>query len=248
MNKSEVLNIAKAQLALDYNCLVSDLEKPGVTITENKCLDGRRPYDANGWFLKILVFGNSAIVSCDPKIRPWVEENLGPLKADWLFDYDMLRGIDQALNNFGYEIERTPHFYLPDPNAPKVSPVMPIEWFEEAMIVQFEDDRRFGEAFVFDDNYPDVLGVAAYEGDSIIGMAGASADSHTMYQIGIDVIEAGRGKGIGANLTALLKQELLARGKVPFYGTGLSHIHSKNVAINAGFFPAWVELYTKPVK
>ena len=54
-----------------------------------------------------------------------------------------------------------------------------------------------------------------------------------------------RGRDIGTNLVTLLKQELLKRGKVPFYGTAVSHIISKNIAINAGFFPAWAEVYSK---
>lgn len=110
---------------------------------------------------------------------------------------------------------------------------MPIQWYEQADIGQFQGDNRFSEAFVFDDQFPDVLGVAAIDNGAIIGMAGATADCYSMYQIGIDVLESGRGKGLGTNLTALIKQELLARGKVPFYGTGLSHIPSKNVAINS---------------
>jgi len=54
-----------------------------------------------------------------------------------------------------------------------------------------------------------------------------------------------RGKGIGTNLVALLKQEMLKCGKISFYGTSVSHIISKNVAINTGFFPAWTEVYSR---
>lgn len=79
-------------------------------------------------------------------------------------------------------------------------------------------------------------------------MAGASEDSKTLYQIGIDVLPEYRGKGIGTNLVALLKQELLKRGKIPFYGTAVSHIISKNTAINAGFFPAWAEVYSRKLE
>lgn len=69
----------------------------------------------------------------------------------------------------------------------------------------------------------------------------------TLCQIGIDVLPQYRGKGIGTNLVTLLKQELLNRGKIPYYGTAVSHINSKNVAINAGFFPAWAEVYSRKI-
>jgi len=39
--KSEILNMAKKQLALDYNCQLSDFEKEGNTITENPLIEGK---------------------------------------------------------------------------------------------------------------------------------------------------------------------------------------------------------------
>lgn len=129
----------------------------------------------------------------------------------------------------------------------RIKPCAKIRWVEKDEILQFEDDSRFNQAFTFGDNAPDVLGVAALDGDIIMGMAGSSKDSKTLYHIGIDVLPEYRGKGIGANLVAILKQEILRRGKIPFYGTSVSHMVSRNVAINAGFFPAWVELYSKRI-
>lgn len=92
-----------------------------------------------------------------------------------------------------------------------------------------------------------MLAVAAFDGDKIMGMAGASADSKNMWQIGIDVLPEYRSKRIGRSLVALLKNEILRRGKVPFYSTSGSHFHSQNIAINSGFFPIWAELYSKRI-
>ena len=122
------------------------------------------------------------------------------------------------------------------------------EKYEYKDIFQFKDDIRFGEAFVFNENYPDMLAVAAFEGDNIMGMAGASADSKTMWQIGINVLPEYRSRSIGKNLVRLLKNEILKRDKIPFYGTVESHIYSQNIAISAGFFPSWAELYSKAIK
>jgi hypothetical protein len=77
-----------------------------------------------------------------------------------------------------------------------------------------------------------------------MGMAAASADSETLWQIGIDVLPSFRGLGLGTALVSLLTAEVLRRDKVPFYGTAGSHFHSQNIAINAGYFPAWAELYS----
>ena len=42
-----------------------------------------------------------------------------------------------------------------------------------------------------------------------------------------------------------LKQEIIARGKVPYYGTAESHAISRNVAIGSGFLPAWCEIQVR---
>lgn len=44
-------------------------------------------------------------------------------------------------------------------------------------------------------------------------------------------------------LVEIIKNEILNMGKLPFYGTAMSHIASQRVALNAGFYPAWIELY-----
>lgn len=63
-----------------------------------------------------------------------------------------------------------------------------------------------------------------------------------MFQIGIDVAEKYRRKGIASALTSRLALEILALGKVPFYCAAWSNIKSVRNAIKAGFRPAWVEL------
>lgn len=73
-------------------------------------------------------------------------------------------------------------------------------------------------------------------------MAGASRDGENMWQIGINVMEEASGQGIGQNIVKLLKEEILNRGKVPFYGTVESHIISQRVALSSGFYPVFAEI------
>ena len=114
-------------------------------------------------------------------------------------------------------------------------------------IEDFRGDSRFDEAFAFCADAPDVLGVSAAVDGKLAGMAGASCDSPAMWQIGINVEPAYRGKGVGTMLVSLLKNEILRRGLLPFYGTSISHLASQRVALGAGFIPAWVELITSKI-
>lgn len=244
-SKTEIVQIAKKQLALDYNCKLCDFEKEKNTIVENNLINGRRIYDHDGCFLKILCFGGKAIINASPKLIPWCEEKLLNRDAAWLFEYPKLRAIDNKLQEFGHEIADIHHYYLPHPGVSKPEPSIDVKWYEAEDILQFEGDDRFDEALLFDKKNPDMLAVVAFDGDNIMGMAGATGDSETMWQIGINVLPEYRGKGIGTTLVALLKNEVLKRGKIPFYGTVESHFHSQNIAINAGFFPVWAELYSE---
>ncbi len=121
-----------------------------------------------------------------------------------------------------------------------------VRWFEGEELEQFRNDSRFNVyALSFSPTQPDRLAVAAYDGDEIIAMAGCSEDGAHLWQIGIDSVPGYEGKGIAANLVTLLKQEIIVRGKVPYYGTAESHAVSRSVAIKSGFLPAWCEIQTK---
>ena len=74
------------------------------------------------------------------------------------------------------------------------------------------------------------------------GMAGVSRDGEYLWQIGINVDKDYAGQGLGHKLVRALKEEVLRRGKVPFYGTSESHTLSQTVGLKAGFVPAWTEV------
>lgn len=122
-----------------------------------------------------------------------------------------------------------------------------IVWYRGEEIEQFRGDSRFNEAYTFDKNAPDVIGVGAWKNGEICGMAGASADSPTMWQIGINVLPEARKQGIATMLVSLLKNQILAEGKLPYYGTAFSHIASQKVALHSGFSLSWMELVTERV-
>ena len=92
-----------------------------------------------------------------------------------------------------------------------------------------------------------MLAIGAYDGDTLIGMAGCSADCDSMWQIGIDVLPAYRRQGIASALTSRLAIEIFNRGKVPFYCAAWSNVKSVRNAIRSGFRPAWVEMTAKPI-
>lgn len=244
-----ILNRVKKQLARDYNCSVLDFDNKNNLVTDINEIEGARKYSDDKEILKILIFNGKAVISADECIKGWCIEKFAKGNGDWLFLYSILRRIDEKLKEFGYEIDNTHHYYLPYDLSSEEETIENLKWYEQDDIKQFEDDDRFDEAFAFDKNFPDVLAVAQLDDENnIIGMAGASKDSEEMWQIGINIMPDAEGKGVGKKLVTALKNEILRRGKIPFYGTVESHIISQKVALASGFYPVFAELKVRKIK
>ena len=63
-----------------------------------------------------------------------------------------------------------------------------------------------------------------------------------MVREGIRKEQTGSRKRIRTMLVTLLKNEILRRGCLPYYGTAVSHIASQKAALGSGALPAWAEL------
>ncbi len=103
----------------------------------------------------------------------------------------------------------------------------------------------WGNALCADRKELDVLGVGAYDGEKLIGLAACSADCDNMWQIGVDVLPEYRRMGIASSLTSNLAIEIIERGKVPFYCCAWSNLKSVKNALRSGFMPGWVEMTVK---
>lgn len=240
--------ITKSQLACDFNCINNDFGTKSAVFNTNALRPGRRIYKSDGCLLKIVSYLGTAAFMADHVLLSWLKDRFEKVDAAWIFQYQQLKEIDKKLFEYGHEIADVHHYYLPKKEVEVKESSFEIKWYSQEEILEFKSENPFHEAFAFDEKHPDILGVAAINEGIIIGMAGASSDSETMWQIGIDVIPEFRGKGVASLLTTLLKNRILELGKVPFYGTVESHHLSKMVAINAGFYPAWAELYSKPIE
>ncbi|MCF0148337.1 MAG: GNAT family N-acetyltransferase [Clostridium sp.] len=248
MEYSKILIKAKEQLSKDYNCTIDDFNNNENLITNLKEIIGARKYNNDKEILKILIFNGKLVVSAEEAIKGWCIENLLKFPGEWLFLYSVLRRIDKKLNEFGYEIEDTHHYYLPIDENYVDTNNLKLKFYEKDEILQFKDDSRFDETFAFNENYPDVLAVAALDNEgNIIGMAGASEDSNIMWQIGVNVLPEAKGNGVATTIVKALKNEILKRGKIPFYGTVESHIISQKVALKSGFYPVFAEVKIRKI-
>ncbi|MBR2582100.1 MAG: GNAT family N-acetyltransferase [Oscillospiraceae bacterium] len=236
------------QLALDYCCGAEEVRAGGNVFTASRPLEGRRRFQEQAdCALRIAAVNGKLLFTGREELVALCRELYAGSGSEWFFEPDTLRGLEALLAREGLEIGMLhPFFIAGRPTEPRAADCE-LRWYEREEIETFRGDGRFGEAFCFCPEAPDVLGVAALREGRIIGMAGASADSPTMWQIGINVDPACRGEGVATLLVTLLKNEILKKGILPFYGTSLSHIASQRVALASGFLPAWAELVTEEI-
>ena len=243
-SKKELLDIIKGQLSIEYNCSVNDFSLSDNIVTTQKNSPQRRQYFDGTFFFQMVTFGDNVIISADECIHEWLNEYVKDKKGHWIFEHNNLLKIEQKLNEYNKNLSQTHHMFLSFKGIIQKDIDVKIKWFENENIHQFYDLKMFPNAIAKKHNpkRPDVLAVAAYNGNDIIAMAGCSADTPLLWQIGVDVNEKFSGKGIGTYLVTLLKNEIENRGKIPFYGTSLSNLYSWGVALNSGFSPVWIEI------
>lgn len=194
----------------------------------------------------MVTLGKNAVITADERMHDWLRMWCNDKQGFWLFEHGHLMELEEELQKYGKTLGQSHHMFLPKSEIAEVSVDFDIKWLEQSELAPLYGRSEFPNALCssFKPERPDVLAVAAMEDGKIIGLAGCSADTPLFWQIGIDVLSAYRGRRIGTTLVQLLKNEVFKRGAIPFYGTSLSNLHSWNIAINCGFYPAWVQIST----
>lgn len=249
MEFPEYTELLKKQLAIDLNCAASDFDKEENVIVSAAANEGRRMYSEEKYFFLMATLGKNAVISADERLHPFLTEYIKDRSGHWLFEQEKLVVLNNELNKFGYRLCRSHHMNLPKFDVTFTSNI-PVKWFAgREQIEPFYEGNRFPNALCarYIENRPDRLAVCAYDGEKIMGMSGCSEDAPGWFQIGIDVFPEYRGMGIGTYLSLLMKNEIIRRGGIPFYGTAAANIHSQNIAMNCGFRPAWVEIEAEKI-
>jgi GNAT superfamily N-acetyltransferase len=242
--KEEIMTIIKEQLSLEYNCFTNDFSKSENIITTIENNNGRRLYKDEHFF-KMVTLGNNAVISSEECIQNWLKNFVKEKKGYHLFEHHNLMVIENELKKYNKSLRQSFHFFISYNSIEFKRTGLKIKWFEKDSLKEFYGKKLFENNAISiepNENRPDVLAVAAYDDNKIIGIAGCSADTPILWQIGIDVDEKYREKGIGTYLVLVLKKEIEKRNKIPFYATSLSNIFSWKIALKCGFSPTWIEI------
>lgn len=250
MTKDLAFETAYRQLALDLNTTPERIQEGGVIFTLPALNPGRRAYSREMPFFEMATIGTATVIMANeglwPALRDWSKDAEEP---HWLLEFPRMQKLAEILAPYGYGLTQSFHHYLPSRDfVPAAAPKgLTLKLLEREDIAAYYPNEAWPNALQGQENpaRPDVLALLALDGGASAAMAGASADSPSLWQIGIDVLPNYRGRGLGTLLVENLAYEVERRGALPFYGTSLSNIHSQNIVWKCGFRPAWVGVSAK---
>ncbi len=245
MTNKEILSAALTQSAIDLNCDPDDFFKSKNIIVISKKNKNARKYLELPFECNLVYYGNNIVASVNENISETVKKYIEKYPPEHCFETPAMNVLSDELNKFGLKICFMAEYFLPDINILKKLECK----FETRILTQ----ENFAELYLPEWSNAlcekrkelDVLGVGAYDGNKLIGLAACSADCENMWQIGIDVLPEYRRNGIASALTSELALEILKRGKIPFYCAAWSNIKSVRNAVKSGFRPAWAEMTAK---
>lgn len=245
MKNREILQIAMQQSAYDLNCKAEDFlaEENIVNISKKHPL--ARKYLQLPLACDLVSYGANVVAQASEELQLSVKEYIDRFPAERCFETPQLHVLQRILDPYGVRVCFMAEYFLPDVDA-----VKPLSCGYEMRTLHSGDFAElylpeWGNALCEKRKELDVLGVGAYDGGRLIGLAACSADCETMWQIGVDVLPQYRQQGIASALTSRLALEILDAGKVPFYCAAWSNIKSVRNAIRCGFRPAWVQVTAK---
>ncbi len=246
MDNNFILKTAMQQSAIDLCADVHDFEKHENIIVLSHINDSARRYLKLPFSCQLVSYGNNIVASVAPEFYEITESYINSFPVEHCFETPNMHVLNDALLKKGQKVCFMAEYFLPD-----ISVLHELDCPYSLRVLTQKDFAdlylpEWSNALCADRKHLDVLGVGAYDGEKLVGLAGCSADCETMWQIGIDVLPDYRKQGIASALTSRLAVEIVNRGKVPFYCAAWCNIKSVRNAIRSGFRPAWVEMTAKP--
>ena len=248
MTQQRIWDTALRQSAIDMGCAPEDFLRHENVIVPSRAEARARAYLTLPFPVELVSYGHNVVASVQPEYRQITEDYLGRFPGAYCFQTPNLYALDEALAPLGLRVCYMSEYFLPDLSALRAQTCD----FALRLLgpAEFADLYRpeWSNALCESRRALDVLGVGAYDGGALVGLAGCSADCEDMWQIGVDVLPCYRGRGIASALTGRLTAEILGRDKVPFYCAAWSNLASVRSALRCGFRPAWTELTIRPAE
>ncbi|MBR6812584.1 MAG: GNAT family N-acetyltransferase [Oscillospiraceae bacterium] len=247
MTNAQILRVALEQSAIDCNCSPEDFLKDENTVTLSRVHPKARAYLPLPFKCDLVTYGRGIVAQTSQELSGAVKKFIDSYPNEHCFETPNIHALDVLIAPYGLKTCFMAEYFLPD-----IERLKELECDFELKVLTPADFSelyipRWSNALCEKRRELDTLAVGAYDGETLIGLAGCSRDCETMYQIGVDVLAEYRHRGVAAAVTSKLALEILALGKVPFYCAAWSNIASVRNALKCGFKPAWASLTARDI-
>lgn len=236
MDRYEVISKVKKQLALDFNCSERDFDSYKIVITELKENSNRA--------MQAACFGGSAVFSVKPSMASDFKRILEGKDPDWIFDSNSLIMLTEILYLHGHNLDNIYEYSVADVDMPKTEAKFDFE------TVRSDFERYSCEPVVkealepFDKKSPAIEIIARKDG-KIIGAVAAFEKGSDLMEVSLAVAPEEKFGFAPENILAVAKDIIIDLGKIPYFGGASSKI-SHSTGTNAGFFPFWTQIVSRP--
>ena len=247
MTNKDVWRIALQQSAYDFGCAPEDFLRSDNVMTVSRSDPRARKYLPLPFACDLVSYGSNIVAQTSKELAAVVKSYIDKYPTEHCFETPNMHVLDALLEPYGYKVCYMAEYFLPN-----LERLRSLDCGYEMRVLHQPDFAElylpeWSNALCEKRKELDVLGVGAYDGDKLIGLAGCSADCEDMYQIGIDVLPQYRRQGVASALTSRLALEVLKLDKVPFYCAAWCNIKSARNAVKCGFSPAWAELTARDI-
>ncbi len=214
MTNKEIMDIAMQQSAYDTNAKVSDFLQDTNVFVKSGVGPLARKYYKEPIACNFVSYGSNIVASVKDEYREIVERYLSKYEFYHCFETPNMHWLDERMKEKGYRVCFMAEYFLPDMER--------LKRLECNYVLKVLEQKRFLQICIFQcggmhcvqiEKELDVLGVGAYDGEKLVGLAACSADCDNMWQIGVDVLPEYRRMGIASSLTSNLAIEIIERGK-----------------------------------
>ena len=248
LTNEKMWQIAMMQSAEDLGCRAEDFLSKKNILVPFKLGKKARKYLKLPITCNFVSYGNNVVAGVTSEVSEIVNEYINKFEFYHCFETPNMNWLNERIEKFGHKVCFMAEYFLP-----KIDVIQNQNFscgYDLRILTQKDFENlylpQWSNALCEKRKELDILGVGAFDGEKLIGLAACSADGEDMWQIGIDVLPEYRKKGIASTITGKLAYEILARDKVPFYCAAWSNLPSVRNAQKSGFVPAWIEMSVKP--
>ena len=221
MDKDLMLNKIKNYLSNKYECDINFFNKTGLNIIKSKNNK-----------LKMLLLYDLILVLTPDNIYDIVKDNLENKNTYEIFEFPLVYGqsiyfVPDLKRIKNEEEDKKYIFKMYDGNTNEIN-----------LSKGFENAITFDSGICISE-----IAYVAYDGDKIIGVAGADKINDDIWEVGIEVLPEYRKDGLATILTKNLTIKIIEKGRVPIWCASSTNIGSQAVANKSNYIPLWFETF-----